>query len=100
MRLPTRVADWIGCAMNWLGWPGFMQSCDYRATTAPVNVQVRVGRLLTRVSVNGVDVYFCRLTGRIDGIGLSQASDCRLGEAPRSTGFAARPADSHHTARN
>jgi hypothetical protein len=39
-------------------------------------VRVRASDFYTTVTVNGVDVYFYRLTGGIDGVGIAQASDC------------------------
>jgi hypothetical protein len=45
-------------------------------------VRVHLGPLFSVVSVNGLDVYFHRLTGRIDGVGFSPAGDCRSDETP------------------
>jgi hypothetical protein len=28
------------------------------------------------ISVNGIDIYVCRFTGIIDGVGFTQASGC------------------------
>lgn len=53
-----------------------MTECDYRASVVQASVQVKVRELFTIVSVNGVDVYFHRLTGKIDGIGVSPNADC------------------------
>jgi hypothetical protein len=38
---------------------------------------VTLGPLFTVVSVNGLDIYFDRLTGAIDGVGSSPISDCK-----------------------
>jgi len=43
---------------------------------------VLVGPLFSVVSVNGLDVYFHRLTGKIDGVGFGPARDCKSDETP------------------
>lgn len=50
------------------GCPGFVRPCEYLGLG--VAVTVRVSTLFTVVSVNGIDVYFYRLTGGIDGVGF------------------------------
>lgn len=65
----------LGVLANLAGVPGFVRECEYRASVADVIVSVRKSSLYTIVTVNGVDVYFYRLTGRIDGIGFSPSSD-------------------------
>jgi hypothetical protein len=75
----------IGRFINWLGWPGFVQETTYRSSkAADVEVLVRKTRLYTVVTVNGVDVYFDRLTGRIDGTGVAATSGLRWGSTARS----------------
>ena len=82
----------LGRLLNWLGWPGFVQETVYRSSkTADVEVLVRKTRLYTIVTVNGLDVYFDRLTGRIDGTGIAATSGSRWGLAPRSTRLAEQP---------
>lgn len=80
----------IGGILNWLGMPGFLRETVYRSSkTADVEVRVKTSRLYTIVSVNGVDVYFDRLTGRIDGTGVASTAGSRWGLAGRSTGVPA-----------
>jgi len=69
-------SELLGKVVNWLGLPGLVQEADYRASIAPILVSVRTSHLFTVVTVNGIDVYFERLTGRIDGIGFSPISGC------------------------
>lgn len=57
--------------MNGLGVPGFVADTEYRSGTPSSHVRVRRERLFTVVSVNGLDVYFRRFSGRIDGVGVS-----------------------------
>jgi len=47
-------------------------------------VKVEHRDLFTVVTVNGLDVYFSRLTGAIDGVGVSQAAYCTGETLPRS----------------
>ena len=81
----------LGRLLNWLGWPGFVQESDHMATAASVIVRVRKTRLFTVITVNGVDVYFDRLTGRIDGTGVSAKSGLLRGPIGRSMRSAAAP---------
>lgn len=62
-----RLLSWCGALMNAIGIPGLVRDSEYRSETPRCHVRVRRGRTFTVVSVNGVDVYFGRLTGRIDG---------------------------------
>jgi len=55
--------------MNAIGFPGLVRDTDYRSSAARCHVRVRRERSFTVISVNGVDVYFHRLSGRIDGCG-------------------------------
>jgi hypothetical protein len=57
--------------LNGLRIPGIVR--DYKIAD-PVNNQIiiiSVGALFTRISVNGRDYYFHRLTGKYDGMGLA-----------------------------
>jgi hypothetical protein len=65
--LRTRIRFVVGYLLNGLGLPGVVISGDYRAEVPRAVVRVRVYPLFTVVTVNGVDVYFHRLSGRIDG---------------------------------
>lgn len=80
------MRELLGRLINWLGWPGFVQEGTFRSSkVADVEVRVRNTRLYTVVSVNGVDVYFDRLTGRIDGTGVTATSGSRWGLTARLT---------------
>jgi len=63
----------LGGLMNSIGVPGIVRDVDYKSHFG-TRVQVRRGKLFTVVSVNGVNVYFDRLTGSIDSVGLAQSS--------------------------
>ncbi len=86
------MRELLGRMVNWLGWPGLVQETEYRSSKiADVEVRVRNTRLFTIVTVNGLDVYFDRLTGRIDGTGFSRNAGSRWGLAARSTHLGAPP---------
>jgi hypothetical protein len=71
-----RFQQWLGSVMNAFGAPAFIRDTDYRSRTYGTRVRVRRGNLFTVISVNGIDVYVCRFTGVIGGIGFTQASGC------------------------
>lgn len=64
-----KLITWLGGLVNAIGFPGLIREGEYRGTMPPCHVRVRQSRLYTVISVNGVDVYLHRLTGRIDGCG-------------------------------
>jgi hypothetical protein len=70
------IRQWLGGLANALGFPGLVRDTVYRSQHPAATVVVRRGRLFTVVCVNGTDVYFNRLSGRVDGVGASQSSDC------------------------
>jgi hypothetical protein len=57
--------------LNALGLPGFVSEADFGSENHGTRVRIRCGDQFTVISVNGVDVYFRRLSGRIDGVGSS-----------------------------
>lgn len=67
LRLRLRVL-W-GAICNLAGLPGFVRDCDYQAGITDAHIRVRVGEIFTVITVNGLDIYFHRLTGWIDGVG-------------------------------
>lgn len=88
-----RLRMLAGRLCNVLGLPGIVAPCDYQAQVTNASIRVRIGDLFTVISVNGLDVYFHRLTGEIDGIGFSPASDCTLGATPELVHSDASPVD-------
>jgi hypothetical protein len=71
----------LGGLMNSLGVPGIVRDVEYKSQRLGTRVQVRRGKLFTVISVNGVNVYFDRLTGTIDSVGLAPPS-ARLPASP------------------
>jgi hypothetical protein len=73
------ISSWIGSLLNWLQLPGVVREGNYTASCADVSVTVRCSSLYSVVSVNGVDVYFHRVTGVIDGVGITRAAHYKAG---------------------
>jgi len=82
-----------GKVANLAGFPIVVRETDYHSALG-VDVKVRTSPLYTIVTVNGVDVYFYRLSGQINGVGLTAASDFGASEPSSPIGF--RPAAAHH----
>ena len=64
MRFWGRVA-------NLARLPGFVREGDYYSESLGVAVRVRTNPGFTVITVNGVDIYFYRLSGYIDGVGIN-----------------------------
>lgn len=73
-RLVMRLRVLAGTLYNWAGIPGLVRDCDYEAGVTDAHVKVRVRELYTIVTVHGLDVYFNRLSGFIDGVGAAASS--------------------------
>jgi hypothetical protein len=71
-----RFHQWLGHLMNAVGAPGFLRDTEFRSRTFGTHVRVKRGPLFTVVSVNGLDVYFSRFTGTVDGVGFSSSCAC------------------------
>jgi hypothetical protein len=69
MNVRASIAAWLGRVLNALGAPGFVRSGSFESQQLGARVRVHCGELFTVVSVNGTDVYFERLGGRLDGVG-------------------------------
>src|SRR6266566_7569471 len=73
----------FGYLMNISGVPGLLKPSQYTGGIHKTHISVQVTPLFTIVTVNGLDIYFTRLTGTIDGIGFS--TDCKSDAVLRST---------------
>ena len=67
IRLRIRLA--LGILYNLAGLPGLVRECEYEAGAVDARISVRVREMYTVIQINGIDIYFHRLTGKIDGIG-------------------------------
>lgn len=72
------IRSFLGETLNLLGLPGFVRKCDYQARVCDATVSIRTRDLFTVITVNGLDIYFHRLTGKIDGVGFNPNADCSL----------------------
>jgi hypothetical protein len=71
MKSRATLIAWLGRTLNALGAPGSVRSGNFESQQFGARVRVQCGELYTVLSVNGTDVYFDRLGGRIDGVGSS-----------------------------
>ena len=71
-----------GYIFNLAGIPGLVRNCDYEAVITDASIRVRVGEMYTVITLNGLDIYFHRLTGGIDGVGFTPC--CKQDCAPES----------------
>lgn len=78
-----RLSKFLGTILNLAGFPGWVREGDYQSSFG-TDVKVRISPLYTRVSIDGVEIFFHRITGRIDGIGFSQGAGCRLNSISKS----------------
>jgi len=62
----------MGHLANLAGFPSVVREGSYRVPAMDVSVSVQVSPLFTTVCVNGVDLYFTRLTGAFDGAAISE----------------------------
>jgi hypothetical protein len=68
--LLSRLRLRIGAALNRIGLPGAVQSVVIDDKLTGSLIEIKTGPLFTKMSVNGRDYYFDRLTGRYDGSGF------------------------------
>jgi len=72
----------LGRALNLLGYPALVRECDYESHALGARVRVKKLELFTLIEVNGIDVYFNRFTGTIDGVGINPSAGCTLVKGP------------------
>ncbi len=66
----SRFVEFVGCFLNKVGIPGAIGDVSIEDEVTGQHIQVRTGRFFTRLSVNGRDYYFQRLSGRFDVTGM------------------------------
>lgn len=67
----------LGRLLDVLGMPGFIQAGHYKSMFGP-EVIVRRGAFSTVVCVNGLQISFSRLTGRLIEVGYDPGVDYKL----------------------
>ncbi len=65
-----RARELLGRLLNRLRVPGAVRDAHIKDALTGQEVEIRVGELFTRVSVNGRDYYFHRASGKFDGTGM------------------------------
>ncbi len=96
-RIRIYVRLFFGNLFNLAGVPGLVRDCNYSGSAGKAEITVKQGGLFTIISVNGLDIYFHRLTGSIDGVG--SMSCCKPDQAHESTELPVLPESPHHNAR-
>jgi hypothetical protein len=64
-----RLRDWLGQGLNRIGAPGAIAPVEIQDHATGQQIAVAVGALFVRLTVNGRDFYFDRITGHHDGSG-------------------------------
>ena len=67
--LKTRIATILFTALNRIGVPGAVQDIEIKDAVTGQEIQIKTGLFFTRITVNGRDYYFRRLSGKFDGTG-------------------------------
>jgi len=90
----SEVKLWLGKILNLAGFPAIVRECDYHSDALNADIKVRKHGLYTIITVNGLDIFFTRFTGTMDGVGFNPTSDYKVGEflgKPESTNLAPPP---------
>jgi hypothetical protein len=64
-----RIREWIGRLFNMLGAPGAVGPTEIVDQLTNRHIRITVGSLFTKISVDGRDYFFNRMSGRYDGSG-------------------------------
>jgi hypothetical protein len=83
----TTLKMYVGRFLNLLGVPAVVRECEYSAQELGTKIRVKKTDFFTLITVNGVDVYFDRITGVIDGVGFTPDVCCKSDTTQESVGF-------------
>jgi hypothetical protein len=72
------IKFWLGRLANLAGYPLLVRPCEYHSANFETSVSVKRLEMYTLITVNGLDVYFNRFTGKIDGLGSTPTSGCTI----------------------
>ncbi len=67
--LKSRVRQFVGKILGRVQAPGLIASTTINDSFSGQRLGIKVGPICTRISVNGRDYYFSRLSGKFDGTG-------------------------------
>lgn len=70
-----RFRGLIGGLLGKLGVPGLIKPVAIEDQVSGIKLSIHTGSLFSRISINGRDFYFNRLSGRFDGTGKSGKCD-------------------------
>lgn len=90
--MPLAWRLYIGKLLNFIRFPARVNKCDYRSAGLGVTVKVEHRDLYTVITVNGLEVYFKRISGNMDGVGTSRASYTIPASNPGVVDLGGRPA--------
>jgi hypothetical protein len=68
------LTRWAGKVANLAGIPGIVREGKYESAAVSIAVEVRRGEFHTVITVNGMDLYFHRMTGSLTGVSSNDAS--------------------------
>jgi len=68
--LSGRIREGLGRVLNFLRVPGRIKNLAVKDELTGQEIEIKVGVLFTRLTVNGRDYFFNRLTGKFDGTGM------------------------------
>ena len=69
-RKPLRFRRMIYTLLDKLNCPGVVRDFTFHDHVTDQRLEIEVGLFLTRISINGRDYYFERLSGKFDGTGM------------------------------
>ena len=64
------ASELLGRLLNRIGIPGAVRDIHIKDALTGQEVNIHVGPLFTRLSVNGRDYFFHRTSGKFDGTGM------------------------------
>jgi len=64
-----RMRERAGALLSWLGFPGALTETVIDDPLTGRHIEIRVGALFTRISIDGRDYYFDRVSGEAAGTG-------------------------------
>ena len=65
-----KARESVGSLLCRLGLPGFIKQLNYDDPLTGQQISISSSSLFTKLSVNGRDYYFDRITGKFDGTGM------------------------------
>jgi hypothetical protein len=67
--LKSRIRQYVGKILGRVQLPGAVASTTIDDALSGQRLEIKVGTICTRISVNGRDYYFSRLSGKFNGTG-------------------------------